>query len=73
MKNQIIQNLEILKERDVRQRIHFLNHLTKKLCSMGLECLALGVGHRYRKSSCQKTCLVSIETHFGILWDFLRF
>ncbi len=43
MKNQIIQkfqNLEILKERAARQRVHFLNHLIKKLCSMGSKCLA---------------------------------
>jgi hypothetical protein len=36
--NQIIQkfeNLEILKERGSRQRTHFINHLMKKLCSMG--------------------------------------
>jgi hypothetical protein len=38
MKNQIIQNfqsLEILNKRVPRQRIHFLNHLIKILCSMG--------------------------------------
>ncbi len=42
MKNQIIQkfqSFEILKERATRQRIHFFNHLTKKLCSMGSKCL----------------------------------
>ncbi len=52
MKNQIIQkfqSLEILKEMFVRQRIHFFNHLAKKLCSMGSKCLALGVGHMWRK------------------------
>ncbi len=48
MKNQIIQNFqsfEILKERAARQRIHFLNHLIKKLCSMGSKFLALDAGH----------------------------
>jgi hypothetical protein len=48
MKNQFIQkfqSLEILNERATRQRIDFLNHLIKKLCSMGSKCLALDVGH----------------------------
>jgi hypothetical protein len=48
MKNQIIQkfqNFNILKEMVARQRIHFKNHLMKKLCSMGSKCLTLGVGH----------------------------
>jgi len=43
MKNQIIQkfqSFEILKERAIRKRIHFFNHLTKTLCSMGSKCLA---------------------------------
>jgi hypothetical protein len=47
MKNQIIQkcqSLEILKE-----RTHFLNHLTNELCSMGSKCLAIDVGHMCRK------------------------
>jgi len=38
MKKQIIQKfqcVEIFKERDAWQRIHFFNHLEKKLCSMG--------------------------------------
>jgi hypothetical protein len=38
MKTEIIikfQSFEILKERVTRQRTHFLNHLTKKSCSMG--------------------------------------
>jgi hypothetical protein len=42
MKNQIkqkFQNLEILKEMATRQMTHFLNHLIKKLCSMGSKCL----------------------------------
>ncbi len=42
IKNQIkqkFQSLEILKERATRQRIHFLNHLIEKLCSMGSNCL----------------------------------
>jgi hypothetical protein len=50
MKNQIIQkfqSLEILKK-----MIHFFNHLTKKLCSMGSKCLALGANHMCRKCSC---------------------
>jgi hypothetical protein len=72
MKNQIIQkcqSLEILKERDARQRIHFKNHLIEKLCSMGSECLTLSVAHRCKKSSCQKTCLVvSILGFCGILY-----
>jgi hypothetical protein len=54
IKNQIkenfqFQNLEILKERATRQRTHCLNHLIKKLCSMGSKCLALDVGHMYKK------------------------
>jgi hypothetical protein len=52
MKNQIIQkfqNLEILKEKVARKRTHFINHLTKKLCSMGSKCLVLAVGHMCRK------------------------
>jgi hypothetical protein len=39
------QTFEILKERVARQRTHFLNHLIKKLCSMGLKCLSLDVSH----------------------------
>jgi hypothetical protein len=60
-KNQIIekfQSLEILNERAARQKIHFLNHLIKKLCSMGSKCLALNAGHMCKKNSCKKTCLV---------------
>jgi len=41
MKHQIVQkfkSLEILKERVAKKRIHFLNHLTKTLCSMGSKC-----------------------------------
>jgi hypothetical protein len=52
IKNQIIQkfqSLEILKERVITQRTHFLNHLANKLCSMGSKCLASGVGHMCRK------------------------
>jgi len=52
MKKQIKQknlSLEILKERATRQRTHFLNHLIKKLCSMGSKCLALDVGHMFTK------------------------
>jgi hypothetical protein len=54
MKNQMkenfqFQNLEILKERATRERTHFLNHLIKKICSMGSKCLALDVGHMYKK------------------------
>jgi hypothetical protein len=48
MKNQIIQkcvNLEILKERGIRERTHFKNHLIKKICSVGSKCLVLDVGH----------------------------
>jgi len=44
MKNQIIQNFqsfEILNERTIGQRIHFKNHLIKKLCSRGSKCIAL--------------------------------
>jgi hypothetical protein len=47
MKNQIIQkfqSLEIFKERATRQKIDFLNHLIKKLCSMGSKGFALDVG-----------------------------
>jgi len=54
MKNQMkekfqFQNLEILKIRATRERTHFLNHLIKKICSMGSKCLALDVGHMYKK------------------------
>jgi hypothetical protein len=52
MKNQNIQklqSLEILKERATRQRTIFFNNLIKKLHSMGSKCLALGVGHMWRK------------------------
>jgi hypothetical protein len=43
------QSCEILKERVVRQKIHFKNCLTKKLFSMGSKCLALGASHMYKK------------------------
>ncbi len=46
---QKFQNLEILKKKVARQRIHFKNHLIKKLCSMGSKCLALDAGHMCRK------------------------
>jgi len=52
MRNQIVQNfqnLEILQERATRQRIHFLNHLTKTLCSMDWKCLVLDASHMCRK------------------------
>ncbi len=52
MKNQIIkkfQSLEILKERVVRQRTHFKNHLIKQLCSMGSKSIALDASHMCRK------------------------
>jgi hypothetical protein len=52
MKNKIIQkcqSCEILKERVTRQIIHFFNCLTKKICSMGSKCLALGASHMYKK------------------------
>jgi hypothetical protein len=52
MKNQIkqkFQSLEILKQTVARQRIHFLNPLIKKLCSMGLKCLALNTNHMCKK------------------------
>jgi hypothetical protein len=48
MKNQIIQKFQsfnILKKMVAKQKTHFLNHLMKKLCSIGSKCLALGVGH----------------------------
>jgi hypothetical protein len=52
MKNQIIQrfqNLEILKERVTRQKIHLKKHLIKKLCSMSSKCLTLDAGHMCKK------------------------
>jgi hypothetical protein len=52
MKNQIIQNfqsLKILKEKITRQRIHFLNNLIQKLCSMGSKCLTLDASHMCMK------------------------
>jgi hypothetical protein len=48
MKNQVIQkfqSLEVLEEKVTRQRIHFINHLIIKNCSMGSKCLVLDVGH----------------------------
>jgi hypothetical protein len=33
------QSFEILKERFARQRSHFFNHWSKRLCSMGSKCL----------------------------------
>jgi len=38
MKNQNAQKCQNFKKRVVRQRTHFLNHLTKKICSMGSKC-----------------------------------
>jgi hypothetical protein len=61
MKNQIkqkFQSLQILKERVVRQKTHFKNHLIKKSRLMGSKCLALDAGHMCKKQSYQKTCLV---------------
>jgi hypothetical protein len=52
MKNRIkqeFQNLKILTERVARQRIHFKNHLIKKLCSIGSKCLALNACHMCKK------------------------
>jgi hypothetical protein len=52
LKNQIIQkfqSLKILKEKIAKQRIHFKNHLIKKLCSTGSKCLALDVGYMCKK------------------------
>jgi hypothetical protein len=52
MRNQIIQkfqNLEILQDKATRQRIHFFNHLTEKLCSMGSKCIVLGASHMCMK------------------------
>jgi hypothetical protein len=45
---QKFQNLKILKERTIKQRIHFLNHLEKN-CSMGSKCLALDAYHMCKK------------------------
>jgi hypothetical protein len=47
MKNQFIQKFqypEILKERATRLRIHFKNHLIKKICLIGSKCLTFDVG-----------------------------
>jgi hypothetical protein len=52
MKNQIIQkiqSLEILKKRVAKQRIHFLNYLMKKLCSISSKYLTSGRSHMCRK------------------------
>ncbi len=52
MKNQIkqkYQSIETLKEKVVRQKTHFKNHLIKKSCSMGSKCLALDAGHMCKK------------------------
>jgi hypothetical protein len=69
MKNQIkqkFQNLEILKEMATRQMTHFLNHLIKKLCSMGSNvCLKIQVTCA-RNNFSKKHVWLSIETHFGI-------
>ncbi len=47
MKNQIIQECQSFEI--VKERIHFFNHLTKELCSMGSKCLALDPSHMCRK------------------------
>ncbi len=52
MKNQIIQkfqSFEVLKEMIAKQRIHFLNHLIKKICSMGSKFVALDASHMCKK------------------------
>jgi len=53
MKNQIkqkIQSFQILKEKVPRQKKNsFLNHLIRKLCSMGSKCLALDASHMCKK------------------------
>jgi len=70
MKNQIIQKFQtfkIWKEKVTRQWTHFLNHLIKKLCSMGSKCLVLDVSHMCRRLMCQKTCLV---VHWNSFWEF---
>jgi hypothetical protein len=43
------QSFEILKEKVARQNTHFLNHLIKKLCSMGSKCFVLDANHMCRK------------------------
>jgi hypothetical protein len=71
MKNQILQNfqsLEILKERATRQRIHFLNHLTKILCSMDSKCLGFRHKSYVEKINTKKHVWLSIETHFEIFY-----
>jgi hypothetical protein len=39
----------IFEGKDCKANNSFLNHLTKRLCSMGSKCLALGVGHMCKK------------------------
>jgi len=73
MKIEIIikfQSLEILNERVTRQRIHFFNHLTKILCSIGLKCLALGVVTCVGNNLAKKHVWLSIEIYFGIFCVF---
>jgi hypothetical protein len=74
MKNQIkqkFQSFENLKGRAVRQRTQFLNHLIKKICSMGSKNLALDVGHMCNLA--KKHVWLSIENHFGIFGGFSSF
>jgi len=48
---QKFQSFETLKEKAYRKMIHFLNHLTKKLCSMGSKCRASIVNRMCKKQS----------------------
>jgi hypothetical protein len=40
---------KISKERTARKMTHYLNHLTKQLCSMDSKCLVLNVNHMCKK------------------------
>jgi hypothetical protein len=76
MKNQIIQkfkSFEILKEKVGRKKAHFFNHWTKTLCSMSSKISALDAGHMQENNIVKKHVWLSIETHFGILWDLCVF
>jgi hypothetical protein len=37
------------KSSKAKKKTHFLNHLIRKLCSMGSKCLALDASHMCRK------------------------
>jgi hypothetical protein len=71
MKNQIIQQCQILKlkERVTRQRTLFFNHLTKKMWN-GFIMFSFRCKSHVQEIILPKTCLV---IHRNSFWDFLNF